>query len=110
MCLDIFNGGENNNPPTRCKLLGAVLDSQRGGRLGPADDELSRPLKIVRPCVGASNPVAVVATPFGPLLSGRLLRGACHRAALCADPLARNDVHPIPRHARACRGHPRLTF
>jgi hypothetical protein len=21
-----------------------------------------------------------------------LLRGACHRAALCADPLARNDV------------------
>ncbi|HEX7884055.1 MAG TPA: hypothetical protein VF499_15120, partial [Afipia sp.] len=30
-----------------------------------------------------SNPVLLV-------VSG-LLRGACHRAALCADPLARND-------------------
>jgi hypothetical protein len=25
-----------------------------------------------------------------------LFRGACHRAALCADPLARNDETPRP--------------
>src|SRR5690348_8938162 len=31
------------------------------------------------------------------LLRDGLLRGACHRAALCADPLARNDdVAPAP--------------
>src|SRR6266702_2302040 len=28
-----------------------------------------------------------------------LLRGACHRAALCADPLARNDAKITPRPA-----------
>ena len=35
-----------------------------------------------------------------------LLRGACHRAALCADPLARNDVSMIHR----SRGGFRLSF
>jgi hypothetical protein len=31
----------------------------------------------------------------------RLLRGACHRAALCADPLARNDGGGVESDCRA---------
>src|SRR5260370_9840613 len=33
-----------------------------------------------------------------PGVDNGLLRGACHRAALCADPLARNDGNDLPPH------------
>jgi hypothetical protein len=37
------------------------------------------------------NPLPSLPRSRGRVWVGGWLRGACHRAALCADPLARND-------------------
>src|SRR5256886_8324195 len=43
------------------------------------------------PMINSAAKQSICACDFG------LLRGACHRAALCADPLARNDAKITPR-------------
>ena len=74
------------------------MQTSGGSRRGNANARLKR-----RHCEERSDEAI---HSFLPRRDG-LLRGACHRAALCADPLARNDGEAFrlagqtsPRHTR----------
>src|SRR6266436_8315837 len=78
-------------PANRTRLHRAVAE----GLLGPLPTVIARSQRVPP----SAGPMINSATKQSILSGGRdgLLRGACHRAALCADPLARNDGDGVLR-------------